>query len=145
MLLFYPAGKVMDHFGRLWIGIPSMITMGVALLVLPLTTTVAAVSVVAALLGLGNGMSSGILMTLGADAAPERGRSQFLGIWRLCQDTGSAAGPLVVAAGAAAGSLALGIAAMGVVGVGAAGALGRWAPWWSVHANRTTRRRAGLP
>ncbi|MEE6288655.1 MFS transporter [Georgenia sp. MJ173] len=144
MLLFYPAGKVMDQFGRLWIGIPATITMGLALLVLPLTTTVASVSVVAALLGLGNGMSSGILMTLGADAAPESGRSQFLGIWRLFQDTGGAAGPLVVAAGAAVGSLALGIAAMGVVSFGAAGALGRWVPWWSVHANRTTRRRAGL-
>ena len=144
MLLFYPAGKVMDQFGRLWIGIPAAITMGVALLVLPLTTTVASVSIVAALLGLGNGMSSGILMTLGADASPERGRSQFLGIWRLFQDTGGAAGPLVVAAGAALGSLAAGIVLMGVVSLGAAGALGRWVPRWSMHANRTTRRRAGL-
>lgn len=144
MALFYPAGKVMDHYGRLWIGIPAAVTMGIALLLLPLTTTVASVSVVAALLGLGNGMSSGILMTLGADASPERGRSQFLGIWRLFQDTGAAAGPLVVAVGAALGSLAAGIVTMGAVSLGAAGALGRWVPWWSVHANRTTRRRAGL-
>lgn len=144
MLLFYPAGKVMDRYGRLWVGVPAMLTMALALAVLPLTSTVVGVGAAAVLLGLGNGMSSGILMTLGADAAPERGRAQFLGIWRLFQDTGAALGPLAVAAGAALGSLAAGIAAMAAVGAGAAGALARWVPRWTVHANRTTRRRAGL-
>ncbi len=144
MLLFYPAGKVMDSFGRLWIGVPAMLTMGVALALLPLTTTVAAVSWVAVLLGLGNGMSSGILMTLGADTAPPGERAQFLGIWRVFQDGGAALGPLAVAGGAAVGSLAAGIWVMSGAGAVAAGALGRWVPRWSVHANRTTRRRADL-
>lgn len=144
MLLFYPAGKVMDAFGRLWIGIPAMLTMGLAMALLPLTTTVAAFAWVAVLLGLGNGMSSGILMTLGADVAPPGERAQFLGIWRVFQDGGAAAGPLVVSAGAALGSLAAGIWVMAGSGVVAAGALSRWVPRWSAHANRTTRRRAGL-
>ena len=144
MLLFYPAGKVMDSLGRLWIGVPAMLTMGVAMALLPLTGTVGALSAVAVLLGLGNGMSSGILMTLGADTAPPGERAQFLGIWRMFQDGGAALGPLVVAGGAAAGSLAAGIWVMAASGAAAAGALGRWVPRWSVHANRTTRRRAGL-
>ncbi len=144
MLLFYPAGKVMDSFGRLWIGVPAMLAMGVAMAVLPFTATVAAVSWVAVLLGLGNGMSSGILMTLGADTAPPGERAQFLGIWRMFQDGGAALGPLVVAGGAAVGSLAAGIWVMAGSGAAAAAALGRWVPRWSVHANRTTRRRAGL-
>ncbi|MEE6295633.1 MFS transporter [Georgenia wangjunii] len=144
MLLFYPAGKVMDRYGRLWIGIPSMVVMALSMVLLPFATTVAAVSVVAVVMGLGNGMGSGILMTLGADVAPPAERSQFLGIWRVLQDGGSAAGPLIVSAGAAVGSLAAGIWTMGVLGGAAAAALGRWVPRWSVHANRTTRRRAGI-
>lgn len=144
MLLFYPAGKVMDRYGRLWIGVPSMLLVAASMVALPLTHTVVAVSVVAALMGLGNGLGSGILMTLGADVAPARGRAQFLGMWRVFQDGGAAAGPLVVSAGAALGSLAAGIWVIGAIGAAAAAALGRWAPRWSVHANQTTRRRAGL-
>src|SRR5690606_4435848 len=37
MMLFYPAGKVMDRFGRMWIAVPSMLLLGVAHLMLPLT------------------------------------------------------------------------------------------------------------
>lgn len=144
VLLFYPAGKVMDSFGRLWIAVPSMLIMGVALAVLPLTGSVLTMSVVAALLGLGNGLGSGIIMTVGADVAPPDGRSSFLGVWRLFQDTGDAAGPLIIAAGAALGSLAGGIWVTASIGVLSSAALARWVPRFSVHANRTTRRRAGI-
>ncbi|HLS13225.1 MAG TPA: MFS transporter [Beutenbergiaceae bacterium] len=142
MLLFYPAGKVMDRFGRLWVAVPSMLVMGAAMLTLPLTSTLVAVSVVAMVLGFGNGIGSGILMTLGADTAPSGQRAQYLGIWRLFSDTGGAAGPLVVAAGPALGSLAAGIVTMGALSGAVVAALLRWVPRWSVHANATTRRRA---
>ena len=119
-----------------------MVILGAAIIALPFTTTLGAVTVVAMVMGLGNGIGSGILMTLGADVAPPGVRPQFLGLWRLFSDSGSAAGPLLVAAGAALGSLAAGIAAMGAVGLVAAAGLGRWVPRWSDHANATTRRRA---
>ena len=144
MLLFYPAGKVMDRLGRLWVAVPSMLVMTVAMLLLPFTEALPAVIAVALVLGIGNGMGSGILMTLGADTAPEHARAQYLGIWRLFGDTGNAGGPLGVSLGAALGSLGAGIMAMGGVGVLAAAALWRWVPRWSDHANATTRRRAGL-
>ncbi len=144
MLLFYPAGKVMDRFGRLWIGVPSMLLMGMAMALLPLTHTVTSMALVAALLGLGNGVGAGIIMTIGADVAPTDQRSSFLGVWRLFQDTGDAAGPLVIAGGTALGSLAAGIWGTAALGAAAAGALGRWTPRFSDHANRRTRRRAGL-
>lgn len=144
MLLFYPAGKVMDRYGRLWIGMPSMLLMAVAMAILPLATTVPALSAVAAIMGVGNGIGSGIMMTLGADVAPPEDRSAFLGVWRLFQDCGDAAGPLVISAGAALGSLAGGIWVTSVLGAASAGALGRWVPRYSEHANRTTRRRAGI-
>ncbi|MPV48565.1 MFS transporter [Pseudactinotalea sp. HY160] len=144
MLLFYPAGKVMDRLGRLWVAIPSMIVMGLTLLALPLATTFASICVIAVVLGFGNGIGSGILMTLGADTAPAEQRSQYLGIWRVFADSGSATGPLIVSAGAAAGSLAAGIMAVGVLSAGTVAALARWVPRWSVHANRRTRREAGI-
>ena len=144
MLLFYPAGRLMDRRGRLWTALPSMLILALGFALLPLTSSLAGITWVAVVIGLGNGMGSGILMTLGADVAPRAVRAQFLGIWRLCQDAGTAGGPLVVAGGAALGSLAGGIWAMGGVSLASAAGLARWAPRWSVHASRTTRRRAGL-
>ena len=144
MLLFYPAGKVMDRFGRLWIAVPSMVTMAAGLALLPFAHTVAAVTVVAALLGVGNGMGSGIVMTLGADVAPADVRPTFLSVWRLFQDTGEALGPLVLSAGAALGSLAAGVWATSLLGAGSAAALARWVPRYSEHANLVRHRpRAG--
>src|SRR4030095_2264517 len=32
MLVFYPAGKVMDRKGRAWVAVPSMLIMGTALM-----------------------------------------------------------------------------------------------------------------
>jgi MFS family permease len=152
-LTFYPSGQVMDRAGRLWIAVPSMLVLGGAQAALPLTHTLTELTVVAMLMGFGNGIGSGILMTLGADVAPPRTRSQFLGVWRLCADSGSAGGPLVVSAAASLGSLAAGIAVMGAVGVAAAGALLRWVPRYSAFATTGTRRAstrvagtaAGLP
>jgi hypothetical protein len=80
-------------------------------------------------------------MTLGADVAPPETRTQFLGVWRLCADSGSAGGPLVVSAAASLGSLAAGIVAMGAMGVVAAGALLRWVPRYSEFATSGTRKR----
>ncbi|MDZ5078460.1 MFS transporter [Nesterenkonia sp. HG001] len=144
MLLFYPAGKIMDHFGRLWMGVPAMVVLGLAMALVPLTQAAAQLTWVAVALGLGNGLGSGIMMTVASDVAPSAGRPQFLGAWRLLQDLGIAAGPLIIAAGAALGSLAAGIWVAAAMGPAAGAALQRWLPRWSVHANRTTRRRAGL-
>ncbi|WP_343394762.1 hypothetical protein [Candidatus Amarobacter glycogenicus] len=64
----------------------------------PLSSGFASLVVVGLLIGFGNGLGSGIVMTLGADFSPEIGRAQFLGAWRVCGDLGTAGGPLVVAA-----------------------------------------------
>ncbi|MFE9611256.1 MFS transporter [Streptomyces sp. NPDC006012] len=139
-LTFYPSGKIMDRAGRLWIAVPSMLVLGLTQASLPLTHGLVSLTVVAMLMGFGNGFGSGILMTLGADVAPPRSRSQFLGIWRLCADSGSAGGPLIVSAAASLGSLAAGIATMGGVGVLAAAALLRWVPRYSPFATTGTRK-----
>ena len=78
MLLFFPGGLIMDRYGRAAVAIPAMITLGVGFVLLPLTHTAVTVGLVACLMGLGNGISSGVVLTLGADAAPSRaGRSSW--------------------------------------------------------------------
>ncbi len=140
MALFYPSGKVMDHLGRLSIAIPSMTILGGAMIILPLTHDAVWLTVVAMTMSLGNGIGSGIMMTLGADMAPFDSRTQFLALWRLFNDSGNAAGPVVVSVVATASSLAGGIVAIGGVGLAAAFALGTWVPRYSPYGTRRAMR-----
>jgi MFS family permease len=128
MLVFYPAGKVMDRRGRLWVVVPSMLIMGCGLLLMPLTHSATALLVVAAAIGFGNGIGSGVIMTLGADHSPRQGRAHFLGIWRLMADIGSSCGPALLSFLTAALSLDAGIAATGLLALAAAAQLGYWIP-----------------
>lgn len=128
MMVFYPAGQVMDKKGRNWVAVPSMTLMGISLLLMPLTTGATSLLLVAMLIGFGNGIGSGMIMTLGADHSPRHGRAQFLGVWRFLSDTGSSSGPVLLAGLTALVSLAFGIAATGVIGLAAAAVLGYWVP-----------------
>ncbi|MEU4391409.1 MFS transporter [Kribbella sp. NPDC023855] len=128
MLLFYPAGSVMDRFGRKWVAVPSMLVLGLAHLFLPLTHSVSTLTAVALLMGVGNGLGAGILMTLGVDAAPPGSRAQFLGAFRLFADTGSGAGPFLIAGVTALAGLAPAVLVMGLTGWAAAAAMSRWIP-----------------
>ncbi len=97
MLFFYPAGKVMDRYGRAWVAVPSMTVLGISLALVPLAQTTVALLLVGLLMGVGNGMSSGLVMTLGADLAPPDQRPVFLGVWRMFADSGNGVGPFVIA------------------------------------------------
>ena len=121
MLVFYPAGKVMDRRGRLLVAVPSTLIMGIALLLIPLTAGFTGLLLAALLIGFGNGISSGLVMTLGADFSPDRGRGQFLGLWRFIADAGSTGGPVLLSAVTAVASLGAGVTATGVLGFAAAG------------------------
>jgi MFS family permease len=136
MALFYPAGKIMDQLGRIAVALPSMTILGLSMMALPLTHAPWTLTAVAMVMSFGNGVGSGIMMTLGADAAPVDGRIRFLGIWRVLSDSGNAAGPLVVSAVAAVSSLAIGIVAIGSTGLLAAAGLRAWVPRYSPFATR---------
>jgi MFS family permease len=128
MLVFYPAGKLMDQKGRLWVVLPCTLVMGVALLLMPLSQGAAGLLLAAALLGFGNGIGSGMVMTLGADHSPRIGRAHFLGIWRLMADIGGSCGPALLSLLAASLSLGAGIALSGLLAFAAAIQLGYWIP-----------------
>ncbi len=135
MSVFYPAGKVMDQRGRLWVALPSTLLMGLSLMAIPLTGGPVSFVLVSVLLGFGNGIGSGIVMTLGADAAPAGARTQFLGIWRFMADLGSSGGPVALSALTALVSLGGAAFGVGTLGLVAAGVFWRWLP-------RSARRRA---
>jgi MFS family permease len=120
MLVFYPAGKLMDRKGRQWVAIPSTLIMGTAMVLIPLSTGFAGLLLAALLIGFGNGISSGLNMTLGADFSPDNGRGQFLGIWRFMADAGATGGPVLLSGVTALVSLGAGVAATGVLGFAAA-------------------------
>jgi MFS family permease len=142
MALFYPAGRVMDQYGRLAVAIPSMVILGGATAMLALTHGAVTLALGAIAMSFGNGLGSGIIMTLGADVAPPDARVGFLSVWRTMSDTGMALGPLVVAALAAAWTLAAGVVAIGSVGLLAALGMWRWVPLHSAYANRRMVRAA---
>lgn len=130
--LFYASGQVMDRFGRLWAALPAMILMGTGFLALSLTHDLSSANMwfamFAAVLGVGNGLSSGILLTLGADVAPKAEPAAFLGSWRTLTDAGGAIAPLLLTALTAIASLSVATGAMGVVGLLGAAAFIRWVP-----------------
>lgn len=130
--LFYASGQVMDRFGRLWAALPAMLLMGSGFLALSFTHDLDSAAMwfamFAAVLGVGNGLSSGILLTLGADVAPRADPAPFLGSWRTLTDAGGALSPLLVSAIAAVSSLALATGAIGVLALLGAAAFVRWVP-----------------
>lgn len=126
MTLFYVGGSVMDRFGRRWVSVPAMVIMGVCFALLPLAHSTQSVALFAAALGMGNGISAGVVMTIGSDASPAVGRPQFLAGWRLTSGIGQAAGPLLITGIAAVAPLGVAALAIGAIGVGGAGWLWRW-------------------
>lgn len=120
MTLFYPAGSASDRWGRKAVAVPCLALLAVGFALLPLASSFAQLAAVGLVMGLGNGIGSGIIMTLGADYAPTHARAAFLGIWRTISDVGSAAGPIV--SGAVAAATSLGMASLAIGLIGAAGA-----------------------
>ena len=136
MLVFYPAGKVMDRKGRAWVAVPSMLIMGMAMTLTPFTHNAVALLLASLLIGFGNGIGSGMIMTLGADYSPTAGRAHFLGLWRLMSDIGSTGGPALLSAVTALVSLAAGIWCTALIGFAAAAVLWHWIPRTPRHPAR---------
>jgi MFS family permease len=122
--LSYPAGRWMDLRGRRPVAVASLVAFAASHLLLPLAGGVLTLGAVAVLMGVANGLSNGLIQTIGADLAPVEGRTEFLGAFRLCHDLGMLTGPLVIGAVTAAAGLAVAAATLG--GISGAGAGGMW-------------------
>jgi MFS family permease len=116
MTLFYPTGLIMDRLGRKFAIVPSFLIQALGMALVPFTGSFVGLLLATSLIGFGNGLSSGSMMTLGADLAPQDVRGEFLGLWRLIGDVGSTGAPLIV--GSVADILALAPATWVMSGAG---------------------------
>ncbi|MDD9965217.1 MAG: MFS transporter [Myxococcales bacterium] len=120
MMLFYPAGLAMDRFGRKWSAVPCLSVLSLGVLTIGFATSYETLLLGGLIAGFGNGLGSGINMTLAGDFSPVEGRAEFIGVWSLTSDMGSAVSPFVM--GAVASGLSLASAAAVTASVGLAGA-----------------------
>ena len=116
MSLFPLAGFLMDRFGRRYSAVPCFFIFATGMILMPFTGSFGTLLGTAILIGFGNGVGSGIMMTLGADLAPKDGTGEFLGMWRLLGDFGGAAGHLLV--GNVADLWGLGASSFVLAGIG---------------------------
>ena len=128
LLCSYPAGHIMDRYGRRLVAVPSLTVIGVSYLLLPFSTGAVGLTVVAVVMGIGNGLGNGVIMTLGADIAPPEERAEFLAAWRLTHDTGMFGGPLAIGLLAAVLPLGWAFAALGATSFAGAAMMFRFIP-----------------
>lgn len=119
--LSYPVGIVMDRWGRKWTGVPSIVWFVIGLLMLPFAQGFWSLLAAGLALGVGNGLSTGLVMIIGMDLSPPGQRGQFLGVWRLIGDVGWVGGPLM--AGLLVEFFSLAAASLFAAGLGVAGGL----------------------
>lgn len=137
MALSYPAGWLMDRYGRKFAILPCFGIQALGLALLPFVSGFGGLLAAGIIIGLGNGLGSGNMMTLGADLAPRAAMGEFLGLWRLIGDVGWVGGPIVVGAVAQALSFSASSFVMAGVGVAAVAWFGLLVP--------ETRGRDALP
>lgn len=115
-VLIFPTGYIMDRFGRKWAVVPSFFIQGAGMALLSLSGGYTGLLLVTLVIAVGNGLGSGTMLTLGSDLAPEEGRGEFLGMWRLIGDMGWMGGPLLT--GQAADLITLPMTSFVLAGVG---------------------------
>lgn len=130
--LFFTSGQVMDRFGRLAAIVPSMLGMASPLLVISFTHDVPSAglwfTVTALVMGLGNGLGSGINLTLASDLAPRRNPAPFLGAFRFTTDAGGASAPLIVSGTIGLASVSAAAIVLSVLGFIGVAMMLRWVP-----------------
>lgn len=112
LLLIVPGGILKDRMGRTSVLVTCLLLLGVGFAIVPLAPTVWVFVVGLVILSIGNGLGSGINMTLGADLGPPVGRARFLGYWTTLTQAGAFAGPGLVTAVVAAASLSAAVWAL---------------------------------
>ena len=118
--LFLVAGWLMDRMGRKFAIVPCFAIQALGMALIPFTSSFGTLLFAAMIIGIGNGLGSGSMMTLGSDLSPTQSQGEFLGVWRLIGDIGHTGAPLVV--GAIADLLVLSSAVWVIAGSGLAAA-----------------------
>ena len=117
MCLFPVAGLILDRFGRKPAALSCLFFLTAGIVVIPFTDSALTLALAAMLVGFGNGLGSGINMTLGADFSPAERRGEFIGVWRVMGDTGAFGGPMIIGALIETLSLATSFTFLGFIGL----------------------------
>lgn len=96
LVLFPFAGWVMDRFGRLFTMIPSFLIITGGLVLLGIANSATGVVIAGAVIGVGNGLGSGSMLTLGGDLAPSESPGPFLAAVGAVRNIGRIVGALCV-------------------------------------------------
>lgn len=118
--MFPLAGFVMDRWGRKAAIVPSFTLQALGMALVPFAEGFLGLALAGAVVGFGNGIGSGTMMTLASDLAPRDTMGEFLGVWRLIGDAGGMGGPVAVGAIADALTLESATFVIAAVGLGAA-------------------------
>lgn len=117
ILMFVPAGLVMDRLGRRYASAPGTLLIAIGLATVPLTQSFAALLFAGIVAAVGNGLGCGINMTYGADLTPAGRSGPFLALWKLISDLGNVLGPAIAGLVAALISLSGSALLAGMIGV----------------------------
>lgn len=139
--LFYPAGWLMDRRGRAVVAVPTVALLGLGLCLMPLAGGFVGLLAITTVMAVGNGLGSGIVMTLGADTAPRVHRAKYLGGWRLVGDLGMSGGPLAISGAIAVAGLPAAALGAGLMGMAATG----WVGWWVAALDHRRSRDERMP
>ncbi len=142
LALFPVAGFIMDRWGRKYAIVPCFAIQGLGMALVPLSGGFLGLALAGVVIGIGNGLGSGTMMTLAADLAPRDAIGEFLGVWRLIGDAGGMGGPVAVGVIADLVTLASATLVIALIGLGASAVfafgvpetLGREAPTGSARA-----------
>lgn len=128
ILLVYPVGHAMDRWGRKATAVPCLLFLSFGLALLPFVRSVSMMIFTVVIAGIGNGLGSGINMTLSTDFAPSENPSRFIGMWRFVVDLGTMSGPFIVALMAGIVSLSAAALIVAAVGFGGSAVMGFLVP-----------------
>jgi MFS family permease len=95
----YPAGIIIDRKGRSVSGLISFGILAIGFILLALSYNYLYFYIASIIIGLGNGFSAGLLITVGSDIGFSLGRKEgatFLATWQFTGDVGSASFPAFI-------------------------------------------------
>lgn len=98
MVLMFPGGYLKDRVGRSFILSLCLVFFGGGFLLVPFWDGSWGFVLALICMSVGNGLGSGINMTIGADLSPDTGRAKFLSIWSMFSQVAVVGGPLGISA-----------------------------------------------
>ncbi len=136
---FFPiAGWIMDRFGRLYSIVPFFSLMAFGLVLLGRADSVTGIIVASLVMGVGNGLTSGTMLTLATDMAPADAQGPYIAGQTLMGNFGLFVGPVIV--GWLADVAGLDISAYGLATILLAGVL-----WMAFIVGETHAGRQRVP